>query len=172
MTDWGISLMWKECWKQMRGQSECKVIAQVWGHVIHTKRCLSQLDFTPQGAQEPISLTTVSWAARVSCKRHVKLKKLLLFSHSVMSDSLQPHGVQHTRLPCTSSSPRTCSNSCSLSQWCHPIISSSVIPFSSCLQSFSASWNSDHWIFIILLVQKTFSNQEIFVSWAMFLSNI
>ena len=53
--------------------------------------------------------------------------------------SLQPHGLQHTRLPCPSLSPRVCSNSCPLSQWCHPIISSSVTPFSSCLQSFSAS---------------------------------
>ena len=59
-------------------------------------------------------------------------------SHSVASDSLQPHGLQHTRLPCPST-PRACSNSCPLSWWCHPTISSSVIPFSSCLQSFPAS---------------------------------
>ena len=64
---------------------------------------------------------------------------LLLFSHSVMSNSLPPHGLQHGRLPCPSPTPRVCSNSCALSQWCHPIISSSVIPFSSCLQSFPAS---------------------------------
>ena len=63
---------------------------------------------------------------------------LLLFSHSVMSDSLQPHGLQHTRLSCPSPSPRACSNSCPLSQWFHPTISSSVFPFSSCLQSFPA----------------------------------
>ena len=61
---------------------------------------------------------------------------LLLFSHSVMSDSLQPQGLQHTRLPCPSLSPRVCSNSCPLSRWCHPPISSSVAPFSSCPQSF------------------------------------
>ena len=61
------------------------------------------------------------------------------FSHSVMSDSLWPHGLQHTRLPCPSPSPRACSNSCQSSWWCHPTISSSVIPFSSCLQSFPAS---------------------------------
>ena len=64
---------------------------------------------------------------------------LLLFSHSVMSDSLWPHGLQHARLPCPSLSPRIGSNSCPLSQWCHPTISSSVVPFSSCLQSFPAS---------------------------------
>ena len=60
---------------------------------------------------------------------------LLLFSHWVVSDSLWPHGLQHTRLPGSSPSPRACSNSCPLSQWCHPTISSSVTPFSSCLQS-------------------------------------
>ena len=56
-----------------------------------------------------------------------------------MSDSLPSHGLQPTRLPCPSSSPGACSNSCPLNQWCHPSISSSVIPFSSCLQSFPAS---------------------------------
>ena len=52
---------------------------------------------------------------------------------------LQPHGLQHARLPCPLPSPRTYSNSCALSRWCHPTISSSVICFSSCLQSFPAS---------------------------------
>ena len=56
-----------------------------------------------------------------------------------MSNSLQSHRLQHARLPCPSISPRVCSNSCSLSQWCHPTISSSVSPFSSCPQSFPAS---------------------------------
>ena len=55
-----------------------------------------------------------------------------------MSDSLWPHGLQHARLPCPSLSPGVCSNSCSLSWWCRPTISSSVIPFSSCSQSFPA----------------------------------
>ena len=65
----------------------------------------------------------------------LNLALLLLFSRSVVSDFLQPYGLQHSRLPCPSPSPRVCSNSCPLSQWCHPTISSSVIPFSSCLQS-------------------------------------
>ena len=56
-----------------------------------------------------------------------------------MSNSLQPHGLQHARLLCPSLSPRVCSNSCPLSQWCHPTSSSSVTPFSSCLHSFPAS---------------------------------
>ena len=64
---------------------------------------------------------------------------LLLFSRPVTSDSLRPQGLQHARLPCPSPSPRACSNSCPSSQWCHPTILSSVIPFSSCLQSFTAS---------------------------------
>ena len=56
-----------------------------------------------------------------------------------MSDSLQCHGLQLSRLPCPSPTPRACSNSCPLSWWCHPTISSSVIPISSCLQSFPTS---------------------------------
>ena len=61
------------------------------------------------------------------------------FSLSVMSDCLLPHGLQHARPPCPSSTSWVYSNSCPLSQWCHPTISSSVIPFSSHLQSFPAS---------------------------------
>ena len=56
-----------------------------------------------------------------------------------MSDSLPPHGQQHARLPCPSLFPRVCSKLCPLNQWCHPTISSSVIPFSSCLQFFPVS---------------------------------
>ena len=61
------------------------------------------------------------------------------FSRSVVSDSLRAHGLQHTRLPCPSPTPRVYADSCLLSWWCHPTISSSVVPFSSCLQSFPAS---------------------------------
>ena len=61
------------------------------------------------------------------------------FSRSVLSDSLQPHGPWHARPPYPSPTPGIYSNSCPLSRWCHPTISSSVIPFSSCLQSFPAS---------------------------------
>ena len=61
------------------------------------------------------------------------------FSCSVMSDSLHTHGLQHARLPCPSTNPGAYSNSCPLSQWCHPTLPSSVVPFSSCLQSFPAS---------------------------------
>ena len=69
----------------------------------------------------------------------VQLASQVQFRGSVISNSLRPHGLQHARLPCLSPIPGAYSNSCPLSQWCHPTISSSVIPFSSCLQSFPAS---------------------------------
>ena len=61
------------------------------------------------------------------------------FSHSVLSDSLRPHGLQHARPPCPSPMPRVYSNSCPLSWWCHSTVSSSVVPFSSCPQSLPVS---------------------------------
>ena len=64
---------------------------------------------------------------------------MLRFSHSVVLNSLQPHGLQHARPPCPSPTPGVYSNDCPLSRWCHPTISSSVVPFSSCPQSFLAS---------------------------------
>ena len=66
---------------------------------------------------------------------------LLLFSRSVVSNSVRPHRLQHTRLPCPSPSPGARSNSCPLSGWCHPTVLSSAIPFSFCIQSFPA------WVF-------------------------
>ena len=73
---------------------------------------------------------------------------VLLASCSILSDSLWPHGLQHVSLPCPSPTPRACSNSWPSSQWCHSTISSSVIPFSSCLQSFPASGSFQmSWLF-------------------------
>ena len=66
-------------------------------------------------------------------------RKWLLFGRWVVTDSLWPHALQHPRLPCRSPYPGVCSNSCPLSQWCHPVISFSVTPFSSCPQSFPGS---------------------------------
>ena len=71
-----------------------------------------------------------------SCK---KLLSLIQFSCSVVSNSLRSHELQHSRPPCPSPTPRVYPNSCPLSRWCHPTISSSVVPFSSHLQSFPAS---------------------------------
>ena len=68
--------------------------------------------------------------------RHYQLSSVC---HSVMSDSLQPHELQHARRPCPSPTPGVDPNSCASSRWCHPTISSSVVPFSSCSQSLTAS---------------------------------
>ena len=82
-----------------------------------------------------IASTYSSWLVQINRSIIV----MLLFSCSVMSDYLRPHGLQHTRLPCPSLTPGAYSNSCPLSWWCHPTISSSVFPFSSCLQPFPAA---------------------------------
>ena len=71
--------------------------------------------------------------------KEISLYSSVQFSCSVVSNSLRPHGLQHVRPPCPSPTPRAYSNLCPLSWWCHPTISSSVIPFSSYLQSFPAS---------------------------------
>ena len=72
-------------------------------------------------------------------KKQTAYFMLLLLSCSVVSDSLQPNGLQHTRPPCPSPTPQVYPKPCPLSQWCHPTISSSVVPFSSWPQSFPAS---------------------------------
>ena len=83
---------------------------------------------------------------------------LLLFSRSVVSGSLWPHGLQLTRLPCPSQSPRVCTNSCLLSRWCHPTILSSVAPFSSCPQYFPTS-ESFQWVVFSHQVAKVLELQ-------------
>ena len=84
------------------------------------------------------TLITSSWISHItSCLLY--WFSLVQFNCSVVSDSLWPHGLQHARPPCPSPTPGVYSNSCPLSWWCHPTISSSVVPFSSCLQSFPAS---------------------------------
>ena len=83
----------------------------------------------------PGSVTT--WGAKEEIR--VSHFSSVQFSHSVMSDSLQPHGLEHSRPPCPLPTPEVYSNSWPLSWWCHQTVSSSVVPFSSCLQSFPAS---------------------------------
>ena len=68
------------------------------------------------------------------------------FSHSVMSESLRPHELQHARPSCPSPTPRVYSNSCPSSRWCHPTISSSVVPFSFCPQSLLTSGSFFQWV--------------------------
>ena len=86
------------------------------------------------------------------------------FSHSVVSNSLWPHGLQHARPPCPSTTPRVFSNSCLLSQWCHPTIPSSVIPFSSRLQLFPAS-GSFIYLFIFNFILFNFTILYWFGGW-------
>ena len=90
-----------------------------------------------------IAISSIKPSMKKSCSWVLtsggRVWKIVQFSHSVMSTSLRPHGLQQARLPCPSSTPRAYSDSCPLSQWCHPTISFSVIPFSSCLQSFPMS---------------------------------
>ena len=82
--------------------------------------------------------------------------QLVQFSRSLVSDSLRPHGLQHARPPCPSPTPGVYSNSCPLSRWCHPTIPSSVVPFSSCLQSFPASGSFQMSQFFTCTVMQVF----------------
>ena len=93
----------------------------------------NSMDCIVQGvAKSRTWLNNFHW---LTCKEYYSVQ----FSRSVMFDSLRPHGLQRARPPCPSPTPRVHSNSCPLSRWCHPAISSSVVPFSSCHQSFPSS---------------------------------
>ena len=93
-------------------------------------------EWATRGKKKKLPLSTqISKSTKILSERESSLQ----FSHPVVSDSLRPHGLQHSRLPRPSPTPRIYSNSCPSSQWCHPIISSSVVPFSSCPQSFPES---------------------------------
>ena len=98
-----------------------------------------KLATSPKGPSNPSGAQLLTVERMLGSKAFAAFTLRLLFSRSVMSDSLLPHGLQHSRLPCPSLSPWVFSNSCPLSQWCHATISSSIVPFSSCLQSFPAS---------------------------------
>ena len=87
----------------------------------------------PFALQQKLFSSEGIYCVPVTCQGLCWLLRISQFSHWVMSDSLWPHGLQHARLP------KACSNSCPLSWWCHPTILSFIVPFSSCLQSFSAS---------------------------------
>ena len=97
---------------------------------------------------KPISLTSSALTGRFFTTSTAIQFSAFQFSHSVVSDSLRPHGLQNARLTCPSPTPGAYSNSCPSSRWCHPVISSSVILFSSCLQSFLASGSFPRsWLF-------------------------
>ena len=101
--------------------------------VLHNKRRHHREKPAHRNEEEPPLM-----AARESPLTATKTQSVSQFSHSVVSDSLWPHGLQHARLLCPLPTPRACSNSCPLSWWCHPTTLFSVVPFSSCLQSFPA----------------------------------
>ena len=102
-----------------------------WG-ILHCRQILYQLSY--QGSPYFKEMAYFG----VILKYMFKYIYSVQVSHSVVSDSLRPHGLEHARLPCPSPTPRAYSNSCPLNRWCHPTFPSSVVPFSSCLQSF---WN-------------------------------
>ena len=100
-----------------------------WSFFLHTK--VKKLKHTFKGRKKK----GTNWVLGIITESFSSVQ----FSRSVVSDSLWPHGPHHARPRCPSPTPRVYWNSCPLSQWCHPTISSSVVPFSSCLQSFPAS---------------------------------
>ena len=112
-----------------------------------------------RGSSQPRSWTGVSCIAGRFCTNWARRGKphyvSVQFSRSVVSDSLWPHGLQHTRLPCPSPTPEACSNSCPSGQWYHPTISFSILPFSSCLQFFPASGSFPRSQFFTLGGQNT-----------------
>ena len=116
----------------------------LWFSVIHQQESVTGTPMfspfqTPLTSPSPSHPPRLSQSPCLSPLSHTANSHSVQFSHSIVSDSLQPHGLQHSRPPCPSSAPGVYSNLCPLSRWCHPTISSSVIPFSSHLQSFQAS---------------------------------
>ena len=99
----------------------------------------SQRRAMPKNVQTTVQLCSFHMLVRLCTKSFQTGFSSVQFSHSVMSDSLRPHELQHATPPCPSPTPRVHSDSRPSSQWCHPAISSSVVPFSSCPQSLPAS---------------------------------
>ena len=122
-------------------------------HELWWEKCLGDIDSVPLS----FCVLPLTMARRERVFQSTNpTTQLLLFSGSVMSNSLRPHGQWHARLPCPSISPGVFANSCLLSWWCHPTISSSVVPFSSCLQSFPGvfQWvSSSHQVAKVLELQ-------------------
>ena len=98
----------------------------------HDSQILSRILFLSYTGVYPVVPSISMSPLKVSYRYFLLLNSSVQFSHSVMSDSLWPHESQHARPPCPSPTPRVYPNSCPSSRWCHPAISSSVVPFSSC----------------------------------------
>ena len=126
-----IAISFSNTWKwkvKMTSLSRVQFLATPWTAAYQAP---PSKGFSRQEYWSGLSLTSPSRPSTL-------MKYTVQFSCSFTSNSLWPHGLQHARLPCSSLTPRTCSNLCPSSQWCHPTISSSVVPF-SCLQSFLAA---------------------------------
>ena len=128
-----LGLTYGDCWRSPSKVFLSAGNIHVW--ILCCGHWLSLRSFPSASASHRTPPPSFCWACLTPDQRHFWV---LLFSPSIMSNSLQPHGLQHVRFPYPSLSPRVCLNSCPLSWWCHPTISPSVIPF-SCLQSFPAS---------------------------------
>ena len=120
--------------------------------------CGEAISYSPEATRPSIFWRLLQeWIRETSIDFHLMFSSVQ-FSHSVVANCLSPHGPQHARPPCPSPTPRVYSDSCPLSRWCHPAISSSVVPFSSCPQSLPASesfqWvNSSHEVAKVLEFQ-------------------
>ena len=125
-------LDYKESWVPKNWWFWTVVLENILEHPLDCK------DIKPLNPKEN-QVLNIHWKEWFWSWRSIWSMTSVLFSHSVMSDSLRNHGQQHARLPCPSATPGVCSSSCTSSQWGHITISSSAIPFSSCLQSFPAS---------------------------------
>ena len=142
MDTWTTGTVLRHLWSQGgREWSTCslqfdKLIQSKY--LSHSNECTEQ--YSTISVQVSISNNTCSWATDSS---EILIEWLCFSSvqcsRSVVSDSLWRHGLQHSRPPCPTPAPGVYPNSCSLSRWCHPTISSSVVPFSSRLQSFPTS---------------------------------
>ena len=105
-------------------------------HIVRNTQLVSAPESGPENMQGGLALLFITGP---EARGLMTTPESQVFSHSVPSDSLRPHGLQHAKPPCPSPTPGVCPNPCPLSRWCHPTISSSVVPFSSCPQSFPAS---------------------------------
>ena len=124
---------------QCPGFTQCCVVPPHPGAVVLMGLCLFSIYF-PLSHIRFFHFSSIQWVSSFSCLVDCAIAMSCPFSSfAVMSDSLRLHGLQHARFPCPSPTPGACSNSCPSSQWCHPTISSSAVPFSSHLQSFPAS---------------------------------
>ena len=130
--------------RQRRGNQE--TVMQPWVrilvqrmHIIKSLNSKMSAFFTPEKRPPEATLKELEKVIKIAWGQIRGAEVVQLSSLAQSCLTLQPHGLQHARPPCPSPAPGAYSNSCPLSRWCHPTISSSVVPFSSCLQSFLAS---------------------------------